>query len=258
MLADDTGVLLHLPRLRCDITAYGLVKTLVSQPVHRVGEGRGETARHLVFALGARLEALQAALQRQFHALVVAGFEVQAVQRFCGAPITPVERVRAGKEHRYGDRRAFQPSQLHDGLPGQRADNFREKCPVQVGLVAAAAEGVSVELVDGIPAGFVKFRAGIGAEGDACFLYPASLALGFFAFVRRESGEEAVIVGEAAVFPQELAGHAVQKASSLEGRHLGGIQKLHVNARNALGTRQCLEGFGGRRAYGGWVASWRH
>ena len=64
-----------------------------------------EAARHLVLALGAGFEPLQALGDAIVDALVVAGLEMQAVIVAARAPVAPEQGVLADEEDRHRDRR---------------------------------------------------------------------------------------------------------------------------------------------------------
>src|SRR5215831_17661909 len=98
-------VRLHLRGIGIDGCAFALqivpnriAETRVRDGMGGPGERRLETSTHLVLALGARLEALDAALDAELDALVIARLEMQAVIVGLGSPVTAVERVLAPEE----------------------------------------------------------------------------------------------------------------------------------------------------------------
>src|SRR5271170_2340301 len=103
--------------------------------MRRPGQGRGKTARHLVFALGARLEAADAALDAKLDALVVAGLEVQAVMLRGRPPVASIQRFLAPEKYCRGDRFGLVEGDLeHQRLP-EGARDFTEELARQVRFV---------------------------------------------------------------------------------------------------------------------------
>ncbi len=159
--------------------------------MRRPGERRLEAAAHLVLALRARLEALDAALDAELDALVIAGLEVQAVVVGGRAPVAsdrapPATRrrslprpVAAGPVHRDLD---------HERL-AERACDLAEECPGQVGLVAVAQEGVAVQVIDAVEEALVEVAAEARLEADSGLGHAAALAPRLLALLRREGLE---------------------------------------------------------------------
>jgi hypothetical protein len=90
--------------LALEVFLDGVAELPVGDVVRRPGDGRLEAAADLVFALGAGLEAGDAALDAELDALVIAGLEVQAVVIRGRAPVASVEGVLTPEENRRGDR----------------------------------------------------------------------------------------------------------------------------------------------------------
>src|SRR5580692_1211550 len=87
MLIDGRGVVVHAAGLTQGKVANGRGKSLVRNEMRRARQSRYKSARHLVLALRARLEALQLVLDAILDSLVVAGLEMQAMVVAAGAPV---------------------------------------------------------------------------------------------------------------------------------------------------------------------------
>ena len=99
-----------------------------------------------MFALGARVEALQAIGDTVFDTLVVAGLKVQAIVFPLATPVASVERIGGAKVQGSRHRPLSQVSQYHHGLLPQGGGDLGKKSFRQVPAVPAAL-GVS-ELVE--------------------------------------------------------------------------------------------------------------
>ena len=135
------------PSLR-KVVRDGRAKLRIGDVVRRPGERRLEAAAHLVLALGARLEASDAALDAELDALVVAGFEMQAVVVGGGAPVAAVQCVLSDEKDRRGNHGVRRCSASFTiSASRQRAGDLAEERPCQVRLVAVAQEGVAMQFV---------------------------------------------------------------------------------------------------------------
>ncbi len=83
---DLAGVFVHVRAFAPQVVADGGPEARIDDPVHRPGIRGYEAAAHLVLALRAGLEARDAALDAELDALVVAGFEMQAVVLLAARP----------------------------------------------------------------------------------------------------------------------------------------------------------------------------
>ena len=171
----------------------------------RVGVGRLEAAAYLVFALRARLEAIEALLDAELDALVVAGLEMQAVEVFSASPIATVQRIAANKEHSHSDNLIPVLGKLEQQRLTHRAGDFEKRFGRQIRFVAASQEGDAVQLPGREDLLGTRLAATARLEGDAGLGDPSPLATRFLAFVCGEAAEEVLEVGVAAVTPVELA-----------------------------------------------------
>src|SRR3984885_6703993 len=112
MLIDRRRVTVHpscLPRRK---VANGRGKPWIGDEMRRTHHRGHETSRHLVLALGARLEALQFPVDAVFDALVVAGLEMQAVIVASRAPIAAKQGIVTDEKYRDGDGLPADPRQF--------------------------------------------------------------------------------------------------------------------------------------------------
>ena len=81
-----------------------------------------------MFALCAAVEALELVLDGVVYALVVAGFEVQAMEVFARAPVAAVQSVVAAETNGGGDGMGLMGGELHHDALGHAGSNVFEKC----------------------------------------------------------------------------------------------------------------------------------
>ena len=92
-----------------------------------------KAARHLVFALGARLEARQAVTDAVIEALVVAGLEVQIVKMRVATPVSSVQRVVTDQAKAAATGRDSCSARISNTRPACCGRSTR-KCERQVGV----------------------------------------------------------------------------------------------------------------------------
>ena len=153
VVLDFAGVFVHVRAFAPQVVANGGPEAWIDDPVHGPGVRRDEAAAHLVFALRAGLEARDAALDAELDALVVTGFEMQAVVLLARAPVAAVQRRRALQKNT-ADRRglAVVARALDHELLAERLRHRAEERARQIGLMAVPQERVAmqvVHLVDG-------------------------------------------------------------------------------------------------------------
>ena len=154
VVLDFAGVFVHVRTFAPQIVANRGPEARIHDPVHGPGVRRDEPAAHLVFALRAGFEARDAALDAELDALVVTGFEMQAVVLRVRAPVAAVQRRGAPEKH--CDRRglAVVTRALDHEFLTERLRHRPEERAGQVGLMAVPQERVAmqvVHLVDGLP-----------------------------------------------------------------------------------------------------------
>src|SRR5258708_8230818 len=93
MSLDFLGVGVDRLPLALEVLLDGVAELPVRDVVRRPGDGGLETTADFVLALGARLEARDAMLDTELNALVVAGFEVQAVLIGGPAPVAAEQGI---------------------------------------------------------------------------------------------------------------------------------------------------------------------
>src|SRR5271166_3145233 len=98
MLADGGRILFDATGLARRKVADRGREARVGDPMRGAGQRRHEAARHFVLSLRARLEALQLVFDAIFDALVITGFEMQAVIVAAGTPVAAVKGVGADEE----------------------------------------------------------------------------------------------------------------------------------------------------------------
>ena len=139
-----------------------------------------------MIALGAGVEAAQAALDAPIDALVVAGLEVGAVQFAAGAPMAAVERVLALEEQRHHLALIFLAGRAAAEDPhGARtlAQVIIEERAIQIGRLAAQ------RIRRGVKGKHLVQRAGtqrvrrFALVGDAALDQPAALPANLLALV---------------------------------------------------------------------------
>src|SRR5690606_31676907 len=213
--------------------------------------GRLEPARHLVLALRAGLEVLQPIFDAVLDPLVVARFEMQAVELRSRAPVAAVQRVVAAQEDRRRDRSITICGEFHhDGLR-QELGNPYEEFGAQIVLVAARLERVLGEREYRAPQGGIQLISMQGAKADACFLDAAPLSQRLLALVRAKSGDEILEGAIAPVVPMELAVVPRKKTGLHEQRELLRRGEKNVYRRAGAGFGVLHQRLDQLRTYGG-------
>jgi len=212
------------------------------QPVRREGLGRQEAARHLVLALGAALEGLDALLDAEFERLVVGRLEMQAGYVFQLAPVAAVQRVGAVDHERSGNGAALTLGDHEQDILGHGPADAAEEIQVQVGRRIMRGIGVAVAAVEQLPVRVRGIRAAHPAQRHARFRHLAPLGADVLALLLLERGEELVEACVARIEPVEL--HAA-------AQHEAGLLQL---ARMLLGREQDV----GRRDLGGALGRIQH
>src|SRR6187402_3644164 len=98
-MLDFAGVFVHVRTFAPQIVTNRGTEARIHDPVHGPGVRRNEPPAHLVFALRAGFETRDAALDAELDALVVTGFEMQAVVLRARAPVAAVQRLGAPEEN---------------------------------------------------------------------------------------------------------------------------------------------------------------
>src|SRR5579871_999344 len=183
-----------------------------------MGDRGYESPRDLVLPLSAGFEALQSLLDAVLDALVVAGFEMQAVKIAAGSPIASVQRLAADKENGHRDRFRADARDLQHHLRRDRARDALEEIQVQVRLMSVPVKGVGVEAINRFPQRRVHFPAVTGIELDARFGDAAPLTLGFLALLRGKAGKKGIKRFIVVIEPVELAIAAQDESGPIKFR----------------------------------------
>src|SRR5690606_34358659 len=198
----------------------GAVEARIREPVPGPRRGRREAAADLVLALNAGLELREPLANAVLDPLVIAGFEVQAVEIGETAPVAAVERADGVEADRGGDRRPLVPSEDHEHVLRHRPRDLGEQLAVEIGFAAAEQKRARVEGEDQVPVLGRQLVAAHVLEANPRLGDPAPLAARLLALLGAERREELVEIAVAAVVPDELAALARQESGRLERRPL--------------------------------------
>ena len=221
MRLQDRPFRVDLPGLVDEITRDRVSQALVGDPMVGIGRHRQVAARQLVRALGAGLDALQAARDRVVDGAVVAGLEMQEAVLLDTAPVAPVERVRAGEVERRGHRPSGpldhdQNHRIAHPLAEQAEERARE-----IGDAPFPAAGLPVEGEEGVPMALRDVGARQGLDGEPGLGDDAALLADLLALARRQAVEEIVETAVTLVAPVELHPRAPQEPGVAHQVELG-------------------------------------
>ena len=198
-----------------------------------VDGGRKIATGDLVLALGARLDAGQAAFDGELDGLIVAELEVEEANIFQCAPLAAVEGVAADEVQGAGDGRAVAEGHDQGDAVGHGRADPPEEVAGQIGAAPFAGARVLIEVEEGVPVGLLDGGAGQDADVELG-LGLAAFAANGLAAIGRQGGEEVVEGLVALVPPDELHVLTPQHPGLAHGQPVRLGREVDVQGRQAL------------------------